>query len=153
MRELSSGIVAKATALAVAVSCLPVLTACGPSELPEIAQARQEFERRKPDLERRQAIMAVEGVTANLDFIQGVGYQTWTAQRAAERLVALMNSAQVPMPGEPKVPGRKFTYVSDTVTGPWQVVIKAEGDALMVAAYGSNTAQPVEQRTIAVRRH
>ena len=53
--------------------------------------------------------MAVEFVTANYGFIRGGGgYQAWTARMAAEKLVPLMNSTQVP--------GRKFTFVSDTVT-------------------------------------
>ena len=146
MRDLGFGIVTKATTMAVAVSCLTVLTACGSGDRPDIAQARQEFDRSKADLERHHAVMAVEFVTANYGLIRdGGGYQSWTAQKAAAQLLPMMKSSQAP--------GQKFTYVSDAVTGPWQVVIRAEGDALKVAAYGSSTAQPVEERTITVRRY
>jgi hypothetical protein len=133
----------KAATVSVAVSCLTVLTACGNSE--QIAQARRELEASKAHLERHQAVMAVEMVTANYGMIRAGGYQSWTAEKAAAQLLSVMRST--------KAPGHAFTYVRDTVTGPWQVVLKTDGDDLKVAAYGSSTAQPVEERTITVRRY
>jgi hypothetical protein len=147
MRQRSREVLAAMTSVIVAVSCLPILAGCGFSELPEIAQARQEFEERKSDRERREAAIAVEIATASIGFVRGGGYQAVTAQSTAERLVALMNSPQAP------APGRRFTYGAGDVTGPWQVVVRAEGDTLTIAAYGKNTARPVEQRTIAVGRY
>jgi hypothetical protein len=141
VRATGRGIVANAVASVIVVACLTVLTAC--IDRAELEQVRREAEQSHADLERRQAVVAVEVVRLNFEQFYG-GRGHGPAPTIAAQLVQMMNAAEGSK--------RTFTYVADTVTGPWQVVIKADGDALHVAAYGSQTAQPVERITLAVRR-
>lgn len=107
-------------------------------------------------LMRQQAQMALDMVEADLGAMQdGGGYQEWTAEKAVKQLVPLLNAAQAPEPGEPSVPGRKFTYVKDAATGPWQVVIRLDEaqTGIVAAAYGSDTATPLATKAIAVSRY
>ena len=136
------------------VASLLSLQNCSRRQPPEVAQAPNQTAQLKPDLEHRQALLAVESVAANLDALQGgAGYQSWTAEKAAEQLIILLNSAQIPNPDSPKTLGPTFVYVANQVSAPWQGVIKVDGDALQVEAYGSNTLEPVEKRRIPVNRY
>lgn len=107
-------------------------------------------------LARQQAQIALEMVEADLGAMQdGGGYQEWTAEKAIEQLVPLLNAAQAPEPGEPPIPGPRFTYVKDAATGPWQVVIKLDEaqTGIAAAAYGTDTATPLATKAIAVSRY
>ena len=54
---------------------------------------------------KQQIVRAVESVEASLGNIQGSGYQKWALDKAVEKLVPLMNSAIIPLPGQPKLSG------------------------------------------------
>lgn len=108
------------------------------------------------NLIQRQAQIALDMVEADLGAMQdGGGYQAWSAQKAIDELVPALNAALLPEPGEPPIPGPHFTYVKDTATGPWQVVIKLDDaqTGIVAAAYGSNTATPLATKSIAVSRY
>lgn len=140
-----------------AIISLLVFSACGKSETPQVQEAKRQVAPMQPELERRMAFMAVESVVANLDSMLDLGgYQSLAGENGADKLVAMMNSAQAPDPGDPKypnpkVPGPRFTYVANEASGPWQVVLKFEKEALRVTAYGSG-GQPLEQRTVLLDR-
>lgn len=143
MREMGRRIAAHATALVIVAACLTVLTAC--VDRAELEQVQREAQRSHGVAERQQAVIAVEVVRLNYGRIYGArGFGSVAAPTVAEQLVRMMNSAEGPK--------RTFTYVADHVTGPWQVVIKAEGDTLHVAAYGSTVSQPLEQISFGTRR-
>lgn len=136
--------------VSVAVSGL-VLQGCGKSSPPAGAKQPQS-EQIKPDLSQRQAVMAVESAVANIDaMVNGGGYQSWTAEQVVEKTVPLMNSAQSAATGEAAGAAPSFTYVAGQVSEPWQVVIRAEGNAVHVEAYGSSTGEPLEKRTVSVQ--
>lgn len=105
---------------------------------------------------QQRALLAVTMVEANLGAMQdGGGYQEWTPEKAAEKLVATMNAAETPEAGEPQSHNGQFTYVRDEVTGPWQVVIAVsdEQTGIVVSAYGADVATPLVSKTIAVSRY
>jgi hypothetical protein len=133
-----------------------VLVACekGTNDAPP-AKTAQDIPLSDALLHQR-AEMAITMVEANLGNLQdGGGYQEWTPEKAATQLVQLMNTAQTPEPSVPKTQNVQFTYVKDTVTDPWQVVIKADDaqSSIIVSAYGTDTAAPLLSKTITVSRY
>lgn len=140
--------------LALLVVVLVVATACGKSGTPPAGEAQRQSGQSYADLERRMAILAVEALVANIDSMLDLGaFQPQAGEHASEKIVAMMNSAQAPEPGDPKLPGPRFTYVADQGSGPWQVVLRIEGESMRVTAYGSSAGQALEQRTIPLGRH
>lgn len=136
-------------AVLVAASAL-TLPGCGKSA-PEAGVTPQQSKQIKPQLEEREAMMAVEFAVANIDALQNSGgYQNWTAEKVVEKVVPLMNSAQAPAPGVAAGAMARFVHVAERASGPWQVVIRAEGDTVHVEAYGSSTDRPLETRSIRV---
>lgn len=73
-------------------------------------------------------------------------------QKVAEKLVPSLNS-DAPEAGYPASPGRQFTYVHDKATGPWQVVIKVDGDYLLVSGYGEDLTNSLATKSIKVSRY
>lgn len=142
------------TALILLAALACTLPACGKKDPPQAPPAKAQAVPANAAAERNKAFLAVESVRANLGALQdGGGYQSWTAETAAAKLVTLMNAAQAPGPDMPQASGQGFTYVADKVTAPWQVVIRADGKSLVVAAYGSNIDQALEERTFEVSRY
>lgn len=121
---------------------------------PEVIAAKKQFDQAKSDIDRSQAMKAVMAVGSMLDDMQGGGgYQEWTAQKAADKLVPSMNIAEVPDPAYPVPHGRKFTYVHGKASAPWQVAIKVDGDSLIVSGYGEDLVNPLATQTIKVSRY
>lgn len=102
--------------------------------------------------------MELELLSALMDSIQGGGgYQEWTPEKAADKLVEIAGSASAPVPeegGAQQTSKPRFTYVRNQVTGPWQIVIKVDDDqkGLVAAAYGMDTATPLATKAIPVSR-
>ena len=139
--------------LALVMAVLLALSACGKGDAPQPGMARKQVDQVQYDLERRMAVMAVEVVAASIESVLDLGaVQAMPDGDLTDKFVAMMNSAQAPDPGEPKTLAPKFTYVANRVSGPWQVVLRLEGETLSVLAYGSNVSQPLEQRTVPISR-
>ncbi len=108
-----------------------------------------------PELVKREVLLAVEGVRATWGGMQdGGGYQSWTPEKAVEKLLPLLNSASEPVEGEPQHIGfgGKIRYVRDEVTGPWQVVLIANNkkSIIRIEGYGPDISEPVYSNEIAV---
>jgi hypothetical protein len=109
------------------------------------AESGKQLSKLKQDLELSMATMAVEFTLASFDSVQSG--KSWTREEIPKEFASYMNSTQT------QSSGRKFTYVADQATGPWQVVLKVEGTALQVIAYGSNTGQVLEQQSIPISQN
>lgn len=139
--------------LALVMTVLLALSACGKGDAPQAGEARKQVDQIQYDLERRMAVMAVEVVSANIESALDLGaVQAMSDGELTDKFVAMMNSAQAPDPGDPKALAPKFTYVANRASGPWQVVLRLEGETLSVLAYGSNASQPLEQRQVTISR-
>jgi len=137
-----------------AVASLLALSSCGKKESPQVADAKSQSAREQKGLEYRLAKTAVELLYAHVDYILELGAdQSLTPENLAEKLVASMNSANTPGTGDRASSGPKFTYVANQVTGPWQVVLRVEGQILRASAYGSDSTVPLEQRGFEISRH
>lgn len=88
-----------------------------------------------PELIQREAQMAVEMVSEYRDLAGGT----------VADLVTGLNAANSPDPGDSDRSGPTFRYVLNTVTAPWQVVLKQteDGKALQIDAYGADMGKPL----------
>lgn len=153
MTSAYSADLSKQIILALVAALLLALPACGKNESPQVAGAKSQAAREQGGLEHRMATMAIELLRAHVDYIFELGAdKSLTSGNLAEKLAASMNSASTPGAGDSVSLGPKFTYVANQGTGPWQVVLKVEGQVLRVTAYGSDTAVPLEQRDFEIGR-
>jgi len=111
---------------------------------------------RAEEANRRRLQNAVWVAQANYDGLQDVGYAGWTPTSAAQRLVTLLNAAQVTQPDElppgMKLPPARTKYVLGKPTGPWQVALVADErrKRVRVEAYGKDLEKPIIVRELVV---
>ena len=101
--------------------------------------------------------MAVDIVEMTLGSMQdGGGYQEWTPKKAVEKLIPTLNSASIPMKGDPKIKGTaaKIKYVTDKVTAAYQIVLipNDEKQLIYIKAYGTDLTKPIYTKEIKVSK-
>ncbi|MBF0106651.1 MAG: hypothetical protein HQM16_15155 [Deltaproteobacteria bacterium] len=109
-------------------------------------------------LVQKQLQMAVTMLKTNLDGLQDVGYQSLTAEEAADQLIQLQTTAAKPDADDdnkspPTSNGKiKFTYVRDKVTSPYQIVLVAdeENSLINIKGYGTDTTKPLHTDQLSV---
>ena len=140
----------RASALALSLAFGVIAVSCGRSSSRDDALSEMATEVMKQEI-----IRSVEVVDATLGSMQdGGGYQSWTPEKAVEKLVPLLNSANAPGEGEPDLPrsSSKIRYVRDRVTASWQIVLIPDDKQkiIRVEGYGPDTTKAVYTKKIAV---
>jgi len=138
------------------ISLAFLIAACGGE--PTQTDPAHGLRRAKSELDRihhEHLKMAVDSVEHTLASMQETGYQEWIPSTTVPRLVETMNAANIAMPGEPKPPGPKMTYVAGSATGKWQVVLIPDdaNSTIKLQGFDENLDTPFVEKTITVSRY
>ncbi|OVE81446.1 hypothetical protein BVY03_03690 [bacterium K02(2017)] len=104
-----------------------------------------------PKVVKQQMVMAVMAIQSNLGAMQDSGYQAWTAQKAVDKLIPLLNTASQPITAQEKKyaqsgrGGIDLKYVKNNPTGANQIVLIADDDeqSIRVEGYGNDLETPI----------
>ncbi len=133
-----------------------LIAACGseqPQNSPEqgLRRASSELDR----LHHQRLDMAVDSVEWTLESLQDSGYQEWIPSTTVPKLVRTLNAANITMPGEPEPPGPIITFIADSVSDTWQVVLipDDESSTIKLLGYDDDPNAPFVEKTITVSRY